>query len=370
MKAGTGIFFDGLVSVRRDVTVELKSDGVVIRDPVERDQLARWPYDQLEQIAAPEGVFRVGRAGSKILARLEVRDADLAHAIDEASIPVDRSGTTERRSRRKIVAWSFAAVASILIAAFFGVPAFANWIAPMIPLRFEHVLGDAVDTQIRAMLDTNKVGAAFECGGREGEAAGRAALNKLVGRLETAATLPIPVAAAALRSDQVNAIALPGGRVYVFQGLIDKAESADELAGVIAHELGHVAHRDGTRSILQSAGLSFLFGMLLGDFIGGGAVVVGAQEMLRLSYSRDVESAADRFGLDLMAKIGGDQRAFGAILKRIGSSHPGKRLLLDHPDTEPRVAAINALATATPASAKPLLESAEWAALKRICAGR
>lgn len=371
VKTGPGIFFDGLLSARRDVTVELKSDGVVIRDAVERDQLARWPYGELEELAAPEGVLRVARAGSKVLARLEVRDPALAHAIDEASVPVDRTGTAERRSRRKIIGWSLAAAISLLIGGAFGVPAFAGLIAPLIPLRAEHVLGEAVDNQIRAMLDTKKLGSGFECGVGEGEARGREALAKLVGKLEAAANLPIPLTAIALRKDDSNAIALPGGRVYVFDGLIEKSESADELAGVIAHEIGHVAHRDGTRSLIQAAGLSFLFGMVLGDFVGGGAVVLGAKTLLQSSYTREVESAADRFGVELMGKLGADQRALGRILTRIsGANHPGMKILLDHPDTEPRVAAINALAGKASAAATPLLESAEWAALKRICAGR
>jgi predicted Zn-dependent protease len=111
--------------------------------------------------------------------------------------------------------------------------------------------------------------------------------------------------------------------------------------------------------------------MMLGDFVGGGAVVLGAKALLQTSYSRDVESAADRFGVDLMSRIGGDPRALGMILTRIsGENHPGIKILLDHPDTEPRVAAINARAPKASASATPLLESAEWAALKRICAGR
>ncbi len=90
--------------------------------------------------------------------------------------------------------------------------------------------------------------------------------------------MPIPLKSAVVRRPEANAIALPGGHIYVFQGLIDKAETPDELAGVIAHEIGHVAHRDGTRSVLQAAGLSFLFGMLLGDFVGGGAVIFAGQD--------------------------------------------------------------------------------------------
>jgi Zn-dependent protease with chaperone function len=370
MKAGTGIFFDGLTSARREVSVELKSDGVVIRDPVERDQLARWPYDELDQIAAPEGVFRVARAGSKQLARLEVRDPELAAAIDEASVPVDRSGAGERRSRRKIIAWSFAAVVSLVLGAVFGVPALATHIAPFIPWRVERILGEAVDVQIRAMLDTKKAGSAFECGAGEGEAQGRAALERLVRKLEAVAALPVPLTPIAVRREDTNAITLPGGRIYVYQGIIEKLETVDELAGVIAHEIGHVAHRDGTRSVLQAAGLSFMFGMLLGDFVGGGAVVLGAKTLLQLSYSRDVEAAADRYGVELMGKAGGDPRALGTALTRIaGANHPGMRILLDHPDTESRVAAINALAPPRSTSSDPLLEPPEWAALKRICAG-
>src|SRR4051812_3539315 len=89
--AGTAIFFDGLTSARRVVLVELTSDGVLVRDAEDRDMLGRWPYDQLDHLAAPAGVLRLGRAGAKVTARLEVREAALAQAIDEASVPVDRS---------------------------------------------------------------------------------------------------------------------------------------------------------------------------------------------------------------------------------------------------------------------------------------
>ena len=95
--------------------------------------------------------------------------------------------------------------------------------------------------------------------------------------------------------------------------------------------------------MLQGAGLSFLFGMVLGDFVGGGAVVFATRAVLRSSYSREVETRADLYGADLMARTGGDPRALGTILTRVaGANHPGMKILLDHPDTEQRVAAINA----------------------------
>src|SRR5262245_41664573 len=122
MKKGTGIFFDGLVSTRRDVTVELRSDGIAVRDPVEGDQLARWPYGDVEELAGPPGVLRLARRGGKPLARLEVRDNELATAIDELSVPVDRTGAADRRSRLKVVGWGVAAAVSLAIAGVFGVP--------------------------------------------------------------------------------------------------------------------------------------------------------------------------------------------------------------------------------------------------------
>jgi Zn-dependent protease with chaperone function len=269
------------------------------------------------------------------------------------------------------VFWTVAATVSTLLVAIFGVPAIATGLAPLVPFRIERLLGDAVDTQIRSMLDLRRRGAAFECGRAEDEKAGLAALDDLVKGLETAAALPLPISVKVVRLRQANAFALPGGlpggHIYVFQGLLDKAETPDELAGVLAHEIAHVAHRDGTRAILQAAGLSFFFGMLLGDFVGGGAVVIASKTILETNYSREVETAADAYSIELMRAVAGDPRALAPILQRIaGDSDGWVKILLDHPETRDRVAVIEAASIGTP---RPLLDATQWAALKRICSG-
>ena len=261
-----------------------------------------------------------------------------------------------------------AATLSLLAVAYFGVPAIADRLAPLVPLAVERKLGDAVDVQVRGMLDRKNAGAAFECGHAAREKPGVAALDKMMKRLSEAAALRLPLRAVVLRRPEANAIALPGARIYVFQGLIAKADNADELAGVIAHEIGHVAHRDGTRSVLQAGGLSLMFGMLLGDFVGGGAVVIAARSVLQSSYSRHVEMAADAYGAHLMNKAGGNARGLAVMLGKIGgATEPGMNILLDHPETKARVAAIDKIADPRPA--RPWLNAHEWAALKRICAG-
>jgi Zn-dependent protease with chaperone function len=364
---GPANFYDGKTSARQSVTVELDPTMLNIRAD-EGHLFMRWAYTELESLPAPEGVLRLAKAGNAVLARLDIRDPALVAAIDERALSVDPAGAIQRRGRRKVILWSIAATVSLMLVGTFGVPALADLLAPLVPRVAERRLGEAIDAQVRKMLDPGESGKPFECGLAASEKEGRAVLDRLMARLEGAAALPLPLQITVVRRSQANAFAIPGGRIYVFEGLIDKAENADELAGVIAHEMGHVANRDGTRSVLQGAGLSFLFGMLLGDYAGGGAVVFATRAVLRSSYSRAVETRADLFGVGLMARIGGDPRALGVILTRIaGANHPGMTLLLDHPDTQQRVTAINA--ASPPKTATALIEPADWLALKRICSG-
>ncbi len=367
---GPAVYFDGTSSARNNVVVEVGAKALRLlawRNQGQDRLLDEWPYADLRRMSAPDGVLRLGRRGETLLARLEIRAPELAAAIEDRAEALDRSGAAERLLRRKIVALSFAAAASLVVTAVFGLPALASRIIPLVPLAVEHRLGDAIDRNIRGTLDSRHLGAAFACGGGPSETAGRAALDKLVGKLEAVAALPFALHVEVVRRAEPNAMALPGGHVYVDEGLIGKAQTPDELAGVLAHEIGHVAHRDGTRTVLQTAGLSFLFGMMLGDFVGGGAVVIAARTVLKSSYSRRVEAAADAYSVDLMAQAGGDPHALAAILKRIvGDKNEGMKLLLDHPETKDRIAAIDAVAIAgTPV---PLLDAADWSALKQICA--
>jgi Zn-dependent protease with chaperone function len=363
---GPAIYFDGTSSARNDVVVEATATGLQILSPG-RPLLDEWFYPELRRQSAPDGVLRLGRSGETLLARLEIRDAALAEAIEERAVTLDRSGAAERALRRKVVGLSIAAMVSLIVTAIVGVPVLASRLMPFIPVSVEQKLGNAVDKQVRATLDTKHLGAGFACGSGANIAAGRAALDKLVGKLKTAAALPYPLQVDVVRRADFNAFALPGGHIYVFQGLIDRAQAPDELAGVLSHEIGHVVHRDGTRTVLQAAGLSFLFGMMLGDFVGGGAVVIAAKTVLQSSYSRQVEAAADTYSVGLMGKVGGDPRALATILARVMSDkEEGIKILSDHPDTKDRIVAINAIAPAR--ATTPLLGAADWAALKQICA--
>jgi Zn-dependent protease with chaperone function len=365
INAGTGVFFDGRTSARHDVRVMLRPERLEVEGTNGR-LLAEWPYGEIESLNAPEAVLRLGRRGNAALERLVVSDVALATALGERAVQLDRSGRIGRRQRVAVIGAGMLAMLSLVLLAWLAVPALAARLTPFVPLSLERKLGAAIDMQVRAALDTHERGRQFECGIAPDKLQAKLALGHLLRRLEITAALGMPLRIAVVRRSEPNAISLPGGQIYVFQGLIDRADTPDQLAGVLAHEIGHVAHRDGTRAVLHDAGLSFLFGMMLGDFVGGGAVVIAARTLLQSSYSREAEAAADAYSVQLMRKAGGDGRALAVMLAKIGgATEPGMRILRDHPDTKARIAAIERLAPVR--GGGMLLAAQDWVALRSIC---
>lgn len=367
LNSGPAVYFDGLTAARHAVTVICMPSGLDIRGTDGR-VIAHWLYGRLAHLNAPARLFRIGLRDSDRLERIEIEDHDLADAIDLACPNIDRTDATARVEQHRAVILSLAAVLSLVLVAVFGVPQIANQLSRLVPPQIEQYLGRAADARVRVTLDDGPKGRQFECGTGPDEAAGKAVFDKLMTQLTDAAGLALPIQPAVVRREEANAFALLGGHVYVLRGLIENAKDADEVAAIIAHELGHIANRDGTRSILQSAGLSLVFGMLLGDFVGGAAVVVAARLLLKASYSRQQETAADDFSVRTLQELHANPRALATFLARVAGARKGWSIFLAHPSVPERVARINAMALPE-TGRKPLLTDAEWQSLKRICAG-
>jgi Zn-dependent protease with chaperone function len=366
---GTGVYFDGQTSLRQDVHVALGAD-LAIRGTDGR-RIADWPFADLREVPGVPGQLRLTCEGSAPLARLDLRDPALAEDIRARSPNLNTAHVAEASVQRRVVLWSLAAVVSAALFGVYGVPALADQIAPLLPWSVDQRMGAAVDRQIRYVLPIG--GDRFECGDRPEEKPGRAALDALAKRLSDAAGLPIPIRIVAVDSDIPNALALPGSPVYLFNGLIQAAQSPDEVAGVIAHEIGHVAHRDGSRRTLQAGGTSFLFGFVLGDFAGGTVAIFIARTLSEASYSRAVESAADAYAVALMRKVGGDPKALGGFLARLDAEDDDKGSPLDylasHPATAERKRAIDVAAGDAGDASSTMMDEASFRALKSICGG-
>ncbi len=142
---------------------------------------------------------------------------------------------------------------------------------------------------------------------------------------------------------EANAFALPGGRVYVNSGLLGTAGGEGELAGVLAHEISHVALRHGTASASKAL-FAELGVALLGELIGGKkgeAVQLGAYagaSLYLLKFSRDYERQADILGAQIMSRAGYDPRDMVRLFRRL-EGEGGRGLpqwLSDHPGLEKR----------------------------------
>ena len=149
-------------------------------------------------------------------------------------------------------------------------------------------------------------------------------------------------------SPDVNAFALPGGYVFVNYGLIEKAETPEEVAGVLAHEIQHVLKRHGLKNVVGRAGLGLILGLMLGDLEGLGGLIIGASsELAALSFSREQEEEADALGLDLLYAANIDPSGLPAFFEKLASEQESKgtalpSFLSTHPDTTERIRALTA----------------------------
>jgi len=349
---GAATYFDGASSRRRAVTLHF-SDRLEI---IEGEQvLAAWAYADIRRADSPAGMLRLGCLTAPGLARLEVRDGALAAELVSRSAKID-DDIPGRRGAAAIVGWSLAAAVSIVAVVLFGLPLAADRLTPLVPDVLERRLGDVADSQVKALFD------AKVCD----NAAGQKAFARLVTQIRESAGLDTSVQSGVLSSSVPNAFALPGGKVYLFNGLLAKAENPDEIAGVLAHELGHLKHRDSMRGLIHDGGTSFLIGLLFGDITGSSALIFGSRTLVTSSHSREAEQNADRFAIEVMHRLGRPAKPAGELLFRVtGKEGKGLSIISSHPLTEDRLARMSR--EDRPASGPPLLTSEEWRALKSIC---
>jgi len=174
-------------------------------------------------------------------------------------------------------------------------------------------------------------------------------------------------------SSEVNAFSLPGGPIYVNMGLVELAENEDELAAVIAHEMGHVAARHATEQMtaLQLSQLAMFITLSVVP-----ALPPVAMEGTRLGYvlgvlryDRSMESEADELGLELMESAGFDPRGMATMLKHLEEERREEpvmleRLMSSHPLPDDRIQAVEAALAKEPEDRRSRGSSASFERIK------
>lgn len=336
-------WYDGHSAIRREGTAEW--DGRNTLSLIEDGEPA-------EQVALDSLIFRERRRHEIVYGSAQEPDFRLVLPADtppglSTKLPhkseygawVDRIGLGK-------AAAAFAIVSAAAVALFMTAP---GWLGPMIPQAWERRLGDAMIGDLGNRL----------CSTPEGDAA----LAKLLGEVDPADE---PVRAGVANADMVNAVALPGGQVLLFDGLIQQAESPEELAGVLAHEVGHVRERHVMTALLRQFGLSVLASGF-GSGFGESALAVAS-----MSYSRDAEREADEYARERMAESDISPVGAAQFFERMIEENGGEDMdrvagwIATHPSGGERARAFRESAPEG-ATYPPVLSDAEFEALQAMC---
>jgi Zn-dependent protease with chaperone function len=202
---------------------------------------------------------------------------------------------------------------------------------------------------------------------RSARAAGLAAINGLANRWPRRRLSRIPSTVTSSKGGPVNAFTLPGGILVFYSDLIDRARNGNEVAGVLAHEMGHVVHYHAIQGLARQFGIDQLLKAMTGGFSDLGTVGQGGTLLLALRNGRGFERDADATGVGLLEKLGLRADGVASFFERMLENQPGDMaaaigIWSSHPPTRERIEA-----TRRPATGKPAFSDAEWAALRAAC---
>lgn len=324
-------FFDGRTPHPHTLRLSL-SDHALIGRNGEQEALLTWPFADILVLEQPSsGREAVLSCRQFPEARLRVPSTDFQKLRPYLLIE-----TPGRHALRwaLISAGALAFIAAVML----GWPLLTPSIARSIPeSSFAPMTRQAMD-----LLVSN----APECG----EVKPRASLEALVASLAKAGGYDGPVHLRVVKKKDANAFALPGGHLVLFSPVIMQAESVDEIAGVVAHELGHLKLGHSREAIVRQMGIKLVFQIMAGVDDASMAILF-AEHMGEMHHSRNAEREADDFAIRTTTAAGYDPRAMADFFRRL-SGDEKKAGFLDsqlfsyvssHPATAERIQRLESL---------------------------
>jgi Zn-dependent protease with chaperone function len=286
----------------------------------------------------------VGQKGERTL---YLKNPDVIRAFretvpDHLGLPLAQVAEQVRqiRHRRRLI-WSL--VGGVILAMVVGLWVWSDLLVKLavsrIPVEWEQKLGESAYRDYLTHQEVMKEGPAVT------------ALGEMMQRLtEQIPNNPYKFDVTVVKSDVINAFALPGGYVVVFTGLMKKAESGEEVAGVLSHELNHVLQRHGLERILKSLGLLTVVAIVLGDQQGlVGMMKQLGVELLTLKFGREQETEADLTGLQLLQRAKIDPAGMITFFERLSEKDQGRmEWLSTHPMSAARAERLKAELAALP----------------------
>ncbi|MBU0729344.1 MAG: M48 family metallopeptidase [Proteobacteria bacterium] len=286
-----GHYLDGKTAALEAVFVICTEQGIEFTDSAGHAHF--WPSAHTTQT---QGAY----AGEKI--RLEYGDdpvqalviSDRRFLLDlkKTGIGSVKPGVSRSNTRLGL---GIAVTVILLISGYvWGLPAGIETFSNLIPLSWEEKLGASVKAQFGIQFT--------ECDSKETILA----LEQIIKQLNAAAPdHPYTFKVSLVKSDMVNAFAAPGGQIIIFTGLLKAAENAEEVAGVLAHEMQHILQKHATKNMLKGLSSTLMLQMIFGNQDSFAKIAMhGAQILDHFQYSRKNEEEADQLGFELMLAAG------------------------------------------------------------------
>jgi beta-barrel assembly-enhancing protease len=351
-------FFDG--ETARDYRVNASLDAGGIAFAGDGVLATVWDLPGLKAVDVPHAghLLRLAHEGHPG-ARLSIQsDHFQTQLLDLA--PQLKGGFNSRRTMRAAM-WIGGGLAVLAGLAYFTLNFAPQRFATLLPDQWTQRIG----TQMEASLADN----AKRCH----TPAGDAALAIMVEHLAEGDPDMPPIQIHVYNIPVMNAFTLPGGHIVMTRALIEKADSPEEVAGVLAHEMGHATHHDSEAQLVRITGLQILLSVATGTSGGTNATSVAGLAAIMRS-SREAERAADAYAVKTMTASNIDPIALGNFFRKMladeGKSSGGTLskfgdIFSTHPGTEERIGEIKPLPQG--AVVEPVLSAAQWKDLQAIC---
>ena len=357
-----GHYLDGRTAVRRRAKVGLTRTG--LRIVLEDGEALFWPFEAVRQSRSFYGKeqIRLERGGDTpeillIPASLFMRK------LKEVS--PEWKGRFRAPARRKrwaaVVLLSIAGAAGVTLGLYFwGIPALASFLTPHVPVAWEERLGQFV---IESLAPAEK---------RCLDPVRAQKLERILKMLSSSdPQSPYSFRVMVVNYPVVNAFAAPGGTIVIFQGLLERSRSPEELAGVLAHEMQHILRRHATRALLQQLSMKLILAAATGDATGLAYGLEGASALGMLRYNRQNEEEADREAVRMLMNSGIDPRGlitfFETLQRENEKSLKLPSYLSTHPDLKERILRLKALTAGRWTAPARLLPDYNWKDMGGFC---
>lgn len=328
---GRGLCFgDGLAPQGERVAFALESDRLVLWPGSPREHSVSYEAVRIEPGGFERVQFKLTWAEQDVPWALVLDDTALARRVRANPPPglrgeVQRLDALLRRGRfLSGIGWTIVgtiALGPVLVLSLLWWQAdrIVGLAADRVPVSWEQELGESAFKQMTLGATMLTEGPAVD------------AVATVGARLTAQIHSPYTFQWHVIDDRQVNAFAVPGGHVVVFTGLLQEAESAEELAGVLAHETQHVVLRHSVHGLLRSLGWSATLQILFGSSGPLSGVGEAASRLGNLKFNREQETAADVEGVKLLQRAKIDPRGMIAFFEQLSSHENGIALLSTHP---------------------------------------